>query len=748
MHIEPTTQINIMPDNNSPSATTDTNTTAPPPSEPSKLEKITKITGQLAHFAYNVANFMESLSRTLSEAEAIYTFMSGLLGVCLATRLGNFEWFEKYSEAIDTRANVIRVVHALNFYSHSMRNVIASKNFKGLSMYWTGNSTFKESLNPRFHISRDTNSITGVASTRWASLFDSSSNNLDVNYHKMVKTDPSLVRAWIMNKFNAADSCYISFIKEALSATFVKRNLNKNYITSEMKSRIMIDSAEKFDAWNLGWRQPPKDQVPISGSSHLSDDEPLLLADPTIGGDADRQVVLVPYDQLSEFMTLGGFEESQVYVSRATCFVDFVSDIYNIWSGSISEYHIWTANKPVYLCCSALSFGEISSFMMSAAGLPALSRSRMIFSSGKLISWLALHGHFGNGGLYQTTTMDMRRIIDMIAWHKFRFSHSGSWRRLDWIEGKWLERSVPLAPLWSRLAYSWNIVDLAADHMAVVSDSYVVEDLAWYRGGAIGALTDLGIQVICGHTRNLHLFHNSQSIRQKLILALNVLLNIDYTKKYGVRSIGFLYGIEAAEDERVFDRKVEIDNGLLLWEDPPIVDGDAGDAFYEKALTNMAPIEGKKELPNGFLIMTRAEFSGALGPQFGLLLDFGDIMKIDDTRAFDPYTYTTSKDGHDVSLRNVIWRAISNRTDISFCLRTRNEFLQMEMARSWRGGNGLDVVFEIPHILLSRTVPSVILATSIARNTFVDGDVLIPGRQGSVITQMGMRVSDDPFAEN
>lgn len=682
----------------------------------SEIEKASETVNAMKHFVHDVSAFIVALSDLVVVSTAFAaTVFSGGLGICLASRLGSFEWFTQYSNAIDRRMLMPRVVSAVNFISHTLNAKTLDLNFRGLTMFWTGNVKYESPLAPRTHTANTSNTIDGIAFKKMAATLERERIDFDSGYHRMVRKDDSFTRIQILNKCIDGLHNYVSFIIEALCNAYVNRMFKKNYITQDMKERVRYDNSLVNDFFCLKWTDPA----------------------PTIGGDAKSFVRVVPYDELQEF-DFDAYDDHNVYVSRAKSIDEFFNDIYAIWAGSNEELRLWNDAENVVLLCAHLNGQEIKNGVQAALDIRVNLRFKF-FRTEMIVSYLALKDRLPTG-LISVPSMDLRRMIDLVAFHRFRYYHSGAWRRLDWIEGRWLDHTTAIAPWYTRCAVSWNLLDLERDSFVPIFDHKQLEDYAWYRAGAIGLLTDLAFQVCCGHWLNLHFLGDaSNTITTYLSLAINFLLNLEFGAKYGCRMMcrkyNFTAGPSSGDDPfnspAMPDDRTEIVNGVLDWQRDRSDIG--GKEWYEKAIVNeLPPNGGLDHVHAGFIIMTRADFTGALGAHFGSILDFGELNLMKQEMVINGFGLRPSSDKHDVSLRNFIWRAIANRTNVSFTLDLIGDTRQVRLARSHQGTNQAPTVFEIPHLLLAGLTNQFNCPQPVASIIFVSSKVMIPGTQGSL----------------
>lgn len=665
----------------------------------STIKESAKLAEHLSGLASNFSDYLKHLSNISSFTDDAYaSVFSGNLGQIICNRLGSLNWFTTFSNSLLGKKLMPRVVSATNFISHKIKGNVLDVNFKGLTMFYTGNSACDETLTNDFYTPSVTNAIHGVNYTKMSQSLDQEVKSFDPGFHRMVKRDPHMNHAWVMHKYISEDNTYISWFKEAWCHSHVIKSIRKNYITKTVYDNIKIDKKSQNDAFGLSWK----------------------AISPSIPGDATADVMILPADKLHDHLTSIGYDHTDIYVSKAKSQIDFIADIYAIWAGRIKEHRIYENNK-LLLICAFLTSSEISK-IMSNVGLQ-FNNNIPSFNVERTVHYLHHNSHFGSIGIYAAPTLDTIRAVDLIAFQKFRYSHSGQWRKLTWMEDTDLKFSVPIATWWARLAQTWNIIDYSNDHEDVILDCYQLEDYAWYRGGALGSLIDFSNQIVCGHHANIPSLNATTELYRFLNMTINLLLNMTNCDKYKTRPTLFRYdfknNISSSETTTSkFFSEVKIEGTVLRWKGD--TDPSNGEEWYEKCYDNVQYEGiGSEELTNSFIIMTRADFVGALGEHFGRLLNFGELNEIDYNRQLGYYEYKFVTEKNDVSTRNLIWKAVANNVSVNFAMSTKNGPAFRRLARSFKGKEAPETVFEIPHLCLGSLTSSFLFKKPIRQFDYV-----------------------------
>lgn len=682
--------------------------------------------GPVAALASNMANYLQTLSHMESQADDSYAnAFSGHLGSIIADRLGNLAWFRTFYDAFAAKILMPRVITALNYVNHKINGLVSKCEFTGFTMFNTGNSSSTDTLSLKFYVPSVSNVINGTNFVKIEQTIRNEITAFDPGFHKMVKRDSQMNYSWIMNKYVTSASCYVSWIKEAWGHAHISKALKKNYISTTMLNAILIDSKNDDDCLKLKFNDP----------------------NTTVSGDATCNLSFVFSDNLNSHLT-SIEDDSNIFVSKAKSDIELMADFFAIWASRIKEFRVFNECE-VKVVFAFLTKREVSSFFqrISLSFNPDLP-----LHLERLVTYMYKNKHYGSQGLYLTSSLDCARMIDIVAHSKYRYSHSGKWRSLAWLETTTMNIDVPCATWWARLAQAYNIVDYANDDQRVVPDVYQLDDFAWYRGGAIGSLTDIANQIVCGHVANIPSLDSSAAMTRYLNQTLNLLLNMCVRKDYNLQPLLFKYSIHFVDHSSSLSHsadypiKVNVSDSVVRWTDPDTKDKN-GNEWYEKHQANIKPTgDTDLKLSDKLIIMTRADFSATLGEQFGRLLDYGDIFKIDLGNQIGMYGIGFKFNVNDTSLRNLIVHAIARKATTTFTISNREGTTFRNIVRSYQGKNASATYFEIPLMTLAAVTNNVSFSEPVRQIHYTADLILVPGSQGSVqegnvATSIGSAVS-------
>nr|UXL82822.1 coat protein [Conidiobolus lamprauges totivirus 1] len=537
---------------------------------------------------------MEEVIRDMCDARGmLYSSADRYFSGNLAKRVSeniNFEAISNFMSLVHRKEQFTVRVGGVQKWNDVHGQTIRSNDKLSARMYPSGRGAMEE-MSVSWYNPNITNSRAGLNRLKTENAAMAEEKSFDSGYDRATKRDTTRLRTWLYLDGRVQDMRYLSFLKEGLCSSFVSRAIWKNYLQPDVVEKS--SAGGKGRAWVGGVTKSP--------------------------GTKEMTFTPIPYDQVMDATTKGKISGAarDVFVSRAKNASDLAYDIFALWAGMIPEHGVYTGD--VYMILAHISRQELINICYSW-GITYTSGPQII---GHVVSYLKKSKYFHLTNTITISSADYIRILDYQAYRRFRYIRAGKLCSLLEMEsGTEGSLSLPDAAWETKLASAYSLVELAEDDFVMSPKWHSLETAAYNRGCLLGAGGDYVMQNVCGHWRNLSIFHNSDEIYNLLTAYMDFMLgtSVNVRGKFfwnGIRtSIPREYDGPCKIKGSKFSGNIGVIGSRLVWPQTSFEEEADEELTFKVGTTGGSPQAGYDGEPSHiercWIIMTRADWATGL----------------------------------------------------------------------------------------------------------------------------------------
>nr|WAK73632.1 capsid protein [Phytophthora palustris toti-like virus 12-3] len=435
--------------------------------------------------------------------ETVKQCFEGPVGVRVLSRV-QLSWLQRWRESVKSGAAV----------PVELSNAVAWDDSRG--------STFRQgadsatALVPAGRAKQDPFRISWVAS-RWsntklggfgqkvADAFEMESQGFDAAFHRFVRADKDGLNTFLYARVVKNVSPFVAWTREALCHAYLPRAIQRNLFQPAAGAGLTL-------------LPPDKKKEDTMGSDRL------VMGDATLpGGPNNRVIRVLPRDGIVEAYDQHDLS-GPTFVSRATNAEQLAFDLSVMWVGCLDEVALYGAGAT--FVAPLMEMKEVKS-AFGRYGLPFGNDGKI--NIGRVVHWIRARTSVVPSSSHCLYTQgDVERVYRICAVHRFRWQDgAGNWRSLSDMDDGSKDLNVVEADWLLRCADALGIV-ASVEGYGVAPDWRTMEGHVWWLGLFLGQVSDLVLQMTCGHWANLR-FPEFAPVRRVVDMLHSYLIQVGYT---------------------------------------------------------------------------------------------------------------------------------------------------------------------------------------------------------------------------